>query len=198
MWKTAADQKRFILIIYLSFMTQWCGNNVISYYLSLILDSVGVTSSDSKTLVNGILQIVSWIAAVIGSMLVDRLGRRFLWLYSLTVMLLSYVVWTVCSALYEHNQSHGLAIAVLALIFLFQIHYSFGITPLSMSKFSAPPGCTSLQLLRNYNQVIPSRSFLSIAGKKLWVFITSAIVAQTSSKISSRQLPLTRFTGNIT
>lgn len=139
MWKTAADRKRLILMVYLSFMTQWCGNNVISYYLSLILDSVGVTSSDSKTLVNGILQIVSWIAAVIGSMLVDRLGRRFLWLYSLTVMMLSYIVWTVCSALYEHNQSHRLAIAVLALIFLFQIHYSFGITPLSMSK-SSPPG----------------------------------------------------------
>lgn len=143
MWRTAADQKRLILVIYLSFMTQWCGNNVISYYLSLILDSVGVTSSDSKTLVNGILQIVSWIAAVTGSLLVDRLGRRFLWLYSLTVMLLSYIAWTVCSALYEHSQSHGLAIAVLALIFLFQIHYSFGITPLSMSKFSSSD-CMSL------------------------------------------------------
>ncbi|KAJ5378246.1 uncharacterized protein N7496_005655 [Penicillium cataractarum] len=133
LWKTAADRKRLVLVIYLSFLTQWCGNGVVSYYLSLILDTVGITGSRDKTLINGILQIVSWVAAIIGSLLVDRLGRRPLWLFSIGGMLVSYTAWTVCSALYTKNDSPGLAKAVLVLIFLFQVHYSVGITPLSQS-----------------------------------------------------------------
>lgn len=117
-------------------MTQWCGNGVISYYLSLVLNTLGITGSRDKTLINGILQIVSWIAAIVGSMLVDRVGRRSLWLFSIAGMLVSYTAWTVCSALYNQHtgNSPGLAKAVLFLIFLFQVHYSVGITPLSQSK----------------------------------------------------------------
>ena len=148
LWKTAADRKRLVLVIYLSFLTQWCGNGVVSYYLSLILDTVGITGSRDKTLINGILQIVSWLAAIIGSLLVDRLGRRPLWLFSIGGMLVSYTAWTICSALYTKNDSPGLAKAVLVLIFLFQVYYSVGITPLSQSestKFSEM--CRALLIL---------------------------------------------------
>ncbi|KAJ5683466.1 hypothetical protein N7462_006631 [Penicillium macrosclerotiorum] len=107
-----------------------CGNGVVSYYLSLILNSVGITGSRDKTLINGILQIVSWVAAIIGSLLVDRVGRRLLWILSITGMLASYTTWTVCSAPYAEHDSARLAKAVLVLIFFFQVFYSVGITPL--------------------------------------------------------------------
>ncbi|KAJ5721728.1 uncharacterized protein N7483_009662 [Penicillium malachiteum] len=67
--KLGWSQKRLIQVVYISFMSQWCGNGIISYYLTLILKS---------TLLNAILQIVSWIAAITGGLLVDRLGRRTL------------------------------------------------------------------------------------------------------------------------
>lgn len=123
------------MVVYISFMTQWCGNGVISYYLSLILDTVGITSSTEKTLINGILQIVSWVAAITGGLLVDRVGRRPLWLFSITGMMISYISWTACSAVYETRQTQPLAVAVLVLVFLFQIHYSVAITPLSAGRF---------------------------------------------------------------
>lgn len=129
-----------MLVLYLSIMTQWCGNGVISYYLSLILNSVGITGSRDKTLINAILQIISWVAAIIGSVLVDRVGRRPLWLFSIAGMLASYTTWTVCSALYARRDSAGLAKAVLVFIFVFQVFYSVGITPLGPSKSKRAPG----------------------------------------------------------
>ncbi|KAJ6028331.1 hypothetical protein N7540_003907 [Penicillium herquei] len=133
MLKTPADKKRLILVVYISFMSQWCGNGIISYYLPLILKSVGIKSSSMQTLLNAILQIVSWIAAITGGLLVDRLGRRTLWLGSITGMLISFTVWTACSAAYDNTGTSGLATAVLVLIFLFQVCYSVAITPLSVS-----------------------------------------------------------------
>ncbi|KAJ5354257.1 hypothetical protein N7541_006821 [Penicillium brevicompactum] len=133
LWKTPADRKRLLLVLYLSVMTQWCGNGVISYYLSLILNTVGIKGSRDKTLINAILQIVSWAAAIIGSVLVERVGRRPLWLFSIAGMLASYTTWTVCSALYTQHNTTGLAKAVLVFIFVFQVFYSVGITPLSQS-----------------------------------------------------------------
>jgi MFS family permease len=121
------------LVVYLSFVTQWCGNGVISYYLTLILDSVGIRSSSEQTLLNAILQLVSWIAAVTGGLLVDRVGRRRLFLASITGMLATYTAWTACSAVYVQSQSHSLAVGVLFLIFLFQVSYSCAITPLASS-----------------------------------------------------------------
>ncbi|PYI02714.1 general substrate transporter [Aspergillus sclerotiicarbonarius CBS 121057] len=132
-WKTKADKKRLALVVYISFMSQWCGNGVVSYYLSLILDTVGMTSSGQKTLINGLIQIVGWISAIIGGLLVDRVGRRPLWLTSICGMLAAYTAWTVFSSLYASNASHDLAIAVLALIFVFQVCYSIVVTPLCTS-----------------------------------------------------------------
>ncbi|KAL4807427.1 general substrate transporter [Aspergillus unguis] len=131
LYNTSADRKRLSLILYLSLMTQLCGNGLISYYLPLILESVGITTSRDKTLLNGILQIVSWVAAVIGSLLVDRVGRRPLWLSSISGMLASYTAWTACSAVYNQQRTSSLATGVLVLIFLFQVFYSVGITPLT-------------------------------------------------------------------
>ena len=38
-------------------MAQWNGIGVVSYYLTLVLDTVGVTDSFDQTLINGLLQI---------------------------------------------------------------------------------------------------------------------------------------------
>ena len=115
-------------------MSQWSGNGLITYYLSLILNSIGITASFDKTLINGILQIFNFASALLGALLVDRMGRRPLWLWSIAGMLVSYIVWTTCSAVYDTTASRASAIAVLVLIFVYQFHYAVAITPFSFSK----------------------------------------------------------------
>jgi MFS family permease len=99
------------------------GIAVVSYYLTLVLDTVGVTDPDTQTLINGALQIFNFGAAVTAAFLVDRLGRRTLFIWSGAGMLISFVIWTACSAIFDERGSHGAGWVVVAFIFVFYFHY---------------------------------------------------------------------------
>jgi MFS family permease len=103
---------------------------VVSYYLTLVLDTVGVTDPDTQTLINGLLQIFNFAAAISGAMLVDRLGRRTLFLWSGVGMLISFVIWTACSAVFDSTQNNALGRTVIAFVFIFYFHYDIAYTPL--------------------------------------------------------------------
>jgi MFS family permease len=108
-----------------SFFSQCSGNGIASYYLHDILQSVGVTRSYDQSLVNGGLQIWSFLVAVGFSQLVDRVGRRKLFLIAAVGMLLSFSVWTGCSAVYAQSGNEGAGSAVIAMVFLFYFAAGF-------------------------------------------------------------------------
>ena len=101
-----------------------------SYYLTLVLDTVGVTNPDTQTLINGILQIFNFGAAVSAAFLVDRLGRKTLFIWSGIGMLVSFVIWTACSAVFAENGSKAAGVVVIAFVFIFFFHYDIAYTPL--------------------------------------------------------------------
>lgn len=108
-----------------SFFSQCSGNGIASYYLHDILQSVGITRSYDQSLVNGGLQIWSFLVAVGFSQLVDRVGRRKLFLIAAVGMLLSFSVWTGCSAVYAQSGNQGAGSAVIAMVFLFYFAAGF-------------------------------------------------------------------------
>ncbi|KAJ6140845.1 hypothetical protein N7497_011738 [Penicillium chrysogenum] len=57
MVKTPGNRRRLMISISLGIFAQWAGNGVISYYLSLILTSVGVTNVRDYTLISACLQM---------------------------------------------------------------------------------------------------------------------------------------------
>ena len=65
-----------------------------SYYLHSILESVGITSSYDQTVINGGLQIWSFLVAVGFAFAVDKVGRRKLFLIAGVGMLISFTIWT--------------------------------------------------------------------------------------------------------
>lgn len=99
--RTPGNRKRTAIGLMTGAWCQLNGTLVVDYYLTLMLDSVGITSATSQTLINACLQILRWITAITyvgsltvttavntnhsffrGSQLVDRLGRRTLFLIS--------------------------------------------------------------------------------------------------------------------
>lgn len=108
-----------MLIVLTSFFSQCSGNGIASYYLHDILQSVGVTKSYDQSLVNGGLQIWSFLVAIGFTQLVDRVGRRKLFLIAAVGMLVSFSVWTGCSAVYAQTGDSGAGSAVIAMVFLF-------------------------------------------------------------------------------
>lgn len=127
---TPGNRRRTFIAVCVGAFAQWNGVAVVSYYLTLVLDTVGVKDPDTQTLINGLLQIFNFAAAAGAAFLVDRLGRRTLFLWSAVGMLFSFVVWTACSAVFNSTQSHGLGIGVIAMIFVYYFHYDIAYTPL--------------------------------------------------------------------
>lgn len=50
---TPGNRKRLFIAVCLGAFAQWNGIGVVSYYLTLVLDTVGVTNSFDQTLING-------------------------------------------------------------------------------------------------------------------------------------------------
>lgn len=133
------NRRRLAIILSVGFFSQWSGNGLISYYLTLILDSIGYTSEDTQTLINALLTLWAMIWSVFFSTIVNRFGRRTMFLVSTGGCLVCYVVWTALEATYEKQTGldgsggDGYAKGVLAMIFLYNFFFSIGWTPLQVA-----------------------------------------------------------------
>ncbi|KFY50014.1 hypothetical protein V496_09671 [Pseudogymnoascus sp. VKM F-4515 (FW-2607)] len=131
LFSTPGNRRRTLIASILGLFTQWSGNAVISYYLTLVLNTIGITDVSSQALINGLLQIFNWFAAVVaGALMVDRIGRRKLFLISTGGMLCSYIVWTVLSSVFTNTLNQNVGTTVVVIIFVYQFFYDIAFTPL--------------------------------------------------------------------
>ncbi|KAL8309982.1 hypothetical protein RB597_010002 [Gaeumannomyces tritici] len=127
----AANRKRTLIAVIVGFFSQWNGVGVVSYYLTLVLNTIGIRDPKDQTLINGMLQIFNWLMATFaGAMMVDRLGRRTLFLISTAGMLVSYICWTGLTSGFVATEDARMGRAVLAFIFIFYFFYDIAWTPL--------------------------------------------------------------------
>ncbi|EJU01952.1 hexose transporter [Dacryopinax primogenitus] len=129
---TPGNRRRMRMIIALAFFSQWSGNGLVTYYLNLVFDTIGITSTTTQTLINGVLQIFNLSICLLASALVDKAGRRVLFLTSSGGMLLFFSLLTVCSARYAITGSSAAGDAVIAFIFLFFGTFCLAFTPLTV------------------------------------------------------------------
>lgn len=127
MLKTPGNRRRLAISISLGLFAQWVGNSVISYYLSLILTSVGITKVSDQTLISACLQMWDLGFAAIGSFLVSRLGRRPLFLTSAIIMLISYVLVTALSGSFSSTGNAATGGAVIPFLFIFFAGYGIAL-----------------------------------------------------------------------
>ena len=126
-----ANRYRTAIIIAIGFFSQWSGNGLISYYLSLILTSIGYTDSQDQLMINGVLQAYNLVLGIAFAFIINRFRRRTLWLFSTSGIFVTFVAWTICEALYEMSNDSGspnLAAgrAVLGLIFIYNFFFNSG------------------------------------------------------------------------
>lgn len=136
-WKTlfatVGNRRRMRIIIALAFFSQWSGNGLVSYYLNKVFDTIGITDPTIQLLINGILQIWNLAWALFASSLVDKAGRRALFLTSCVGMFIFFTLQTACSAVYAQTGNKGAAHSVIAFIFLYYAAYDLAFTPLIVS-----------------------------------------------------------------
>ncbi|GMG24784.1 unnamed protein product [Ambrosiozyma monospora] len=130
--KTPGNRKRLFLLFCIAFAMQMSGNGLVSYYLNKVLDSIGITSKDRKLVVNGGLMIYNFGVAMIVPAIVSKFKRRTMFLSSFTLMLITYVIWTVLSAINQKKnfEEKSLGQGVLAMIFFYYLAYNLGLNGL--------------------------------------------------------------------
>jgi len=89
-----------------------------------------VTSPTIQLLINGILQIWNLAWALTASSMVERFGRRLMFLTSVCGMCLFFTLQTICTARYRLDGNTSAAHAVIAFIFLYYASYDIAFTPL--------------------------------------------------------------------
>ncbi|WYZ35161.1 hypothetical protein EsH8_I_001437 [Colletotrichum jinshuiense] len=117
--RTPGNRKRCGLIIATAIFSQCSGNGLVSYYLAVILGTIGIKDSITQSYINGGLTIWCWLVSLTAAFFVDRIGRRILFLFAGVGMLISFSIWTACSAVYAQTQSSAAGVAVVAMIFVF-------------------------------------------------------------------------------
>ncbi|KAI0787699.1 general substrate transporter [Fomes fomentarius] len=127
---TPGNRKRMMIIIALALFSQWSGNGLVSYYINLVLEGVGIVDPGTKAAINGGLQVWNLVAAMLGALLVDKLGRRTLFIISNVGMLIDFGVWTLTTALFNTQGNEKAAKATLPFIFIFYFFYDIAYTPM--------------------------------------------------------------------
>jgi MFS family permease len=124
LFKTKGNRRRLVILLSLGLFSQWSGNGLASYYLNLVLDNIGIKDSDTQLVINGSLQILNLIVAVSQCFVVDRFGRRTLFLVSTTGMLASFIIWTACAATFAKEGTRAAGNTVIAMIYIYYVFYN--------------------------------------------------------------------------
>lgn len=101
--------------------------------LSRIMDTVGITNKNTQALVNGLLNIWNFGLALTTAFFVERIGRRPLFRISTCGMLVVFIGWTIASARFAETSASSAGIAVMALIFIYQVFYCIAFSPLPVA-----------------------------------------------------------------
>ncbi|EMD94681.1 hypothetical protein COCC4DRAFT_43476 [Bipolaris maydis ATCC 48331] len=113
-----------------SVFAQWAGNGAVDYFISGVLESAGVTSEIKQMNINLGKSCMQLTFAVVGATFVDKLGRRPMLIGTFSII---SVVWVAAIVAVSYQNSHHsipAGNAFIALVFLFNAVFAFGITPL--------------------------------------------------------------------
>ncbi|KAF4465388.1 Lactose permease [Fusarium albosuccineum] len=140
LFRTRASIYRLTCNCLVSLFGQWAGNNIVSYYLSAFLDTAGIKGEKPQTNVALGMNAIQIVFAAVGASITDTVGRRPMLLIVNAVCGLCWVGVTVPASIgnitdidSEEQQaavSPSVSKAVLAWVYIFQICYSVGWTPL--------------------------------------------------------------------
>ncbi|KAL5046444.1 hypothetical protein BDW71DRAFT_214683 [Aspergillus fruticulosus] len=185
--RTKGNRKRCLLIILTAIFSQCSGNGLVSYYLSQVLNTIGFTDSRTQAEINGGLTIWCLLISLAAAFLVDRFGRKTLFLFAGIGMLISFSVWTACSAVYSQTESAPAGRAVLAMIFLFYgaagaawpgltVAYTVEILPFNI-RAKGLTLCTCVAALAGiYNQYVNPLGLEALGWKFYFVYVAVLVL----------------------
>ncbi|KAH6880488.1 general substrate transporter [Thelonectria olida] len=144
--KTKGNRWRLAIIISLGIISQYSGNALFSNYIDIIYDGAGIKEQNKKLALSAGKTIMDLSIAIGAAFTVDKIGRRPLFLFAISGMVASFVLWTIVGAVYENSAktvpvtddnaegieytNKGSGYAQIAFVWLFGIFYDIGFSGL--------------------------------------------------------------------
>ncbi|KAH7140962.1 general substrate transporter [Dactylonectria macrodidyma] len=127
---TPANRRRLAILITLAVFGQWSGNGLVSYYLTKILTSIGITTQREQTMLTGTISTVNYATALMAAVLATKIGRRQMFVGGAIAMFLTFSALTASIALYNENGSKAASQSALAFIFIYYASFNICLNPL--------------------------------------------------------------------
>ncbi|KAL7650983.1 hypothetical protein ACMYSQ_010737 [Aspergillus niger] len=187
MLKTKANRRRLVITLSIALFSQWAGNGVVSFYLTKVLQTVGITKSSEQLVITACLQIWNLICGIGAALLVDLVGKRSLFHASAIIMIISYVMITAFSASFAEHHERSVGIAVIPFLFIYFAGYGIALTPLLIAypceiwQFSLRTRGLSITwiascLFASFNSLVNPIALENISWKYYFVFLAVLIL----------------------
>jgi len=124
--RTPGNRKRIFVLLFIAVSGQFAGNALVSYYLTPILNLVGITEPRQVSGINGGLAIFSTLNSAFSAQFVERWGRRPLWLGCMSGVLVCFVIITALSGSFASTQNKATGIALVPFLYLYFMFYNAG------------------------------------------------------------------------
>ncbi|EHK21876.1 uncharacterized protein TRIVIDRAFT_151596 [Trichoderma virens Gv29-8] len=138
-----SSRKRLLITTTFSAIVMLPGTNIITFYFGEILQNAGIQSPNTQLQINVILTSWSLVIAVISAWYTDLLGRRQLCSASLSLQTAFIFIFGALTKLYGESTNTSGIYATIAVIFLYNAAYNWGITPLTVLY---PPEILSFEI----------------------------------------------------
>ncbi|KAJ4152261.1 hypothetical protein NW754_004056 [Fusarium falciforme] len=128
--ESRSSRYRLMLNVAFSWFGQFSGNNIVSYYLPIMLNGIGITDTDTKLILNIVYAVVGWTASIVGSRLHDVVGRRKMLITATAGMTVCLAIVAGCAAGYTKYGNKPASTVSIVFIFMFGAIFACGFTPM--------------------------------------------------------------------
>ncbi|KAF3393652.1 Lactose permease [Talaromyces pinophilus] len=130
LFNTRPARRRMICVIGMAWFGQYSGNALVSYYFPVIVQQAGIDDPHMQLLLNALNPVISWFMAILGAMLLDRVGRRPFLLTGVLGMSICLAIVTGCTKLSVEYANRAASHTGIFFIYLFSVIFALCIVPL--------------------------------------------------------------------
>lgn len=126
------NRRRLLITTTFSVIVMFPGTNIVTFYFGDMLSNAGIASATTQLQINIILTAWTLVVAVVASWFTDRLGRKWLCSLSMAGQVIALFLLGALTKLYGSSSNNSGIYGTIAMIFLYNAFYAWGITPLTV------------------------------------------------------------------
>lgn len=127
-----ANHRRLLITSTFSIIVMLPGTNIVTFYFGDILTNAGIEDPTTQLQINIILTSWTLVVATIASWFADKMGRKPLCSLSLIGQIVTLFLLGGLTKLYGTSGNNSGIYGTIAMIFLYNATYAWGITPLTV------------------------------------------------------------------